>query len=90
MENRLNGFLRERAEETVRNGSRITSVDLNHRAEATVLMRSLRVVLRCVRLETRSASLTKNFFRKNKNVRTLLRPFTPLPLAVGQFPSPAF
>jgi hypothetical protein len=52
--------------ETVRNGSRIISADLNHRAEATVLMKSLRVIQGCSRLELPLIGVTRNFVRKTK------------------------
>ena len=67
MENRLNGFLRDGVEETVRNGSRMISADLSHRAKATVLMRSLRVIQGVAHLETPLAGMTRNFVRKTRS-----------------------
>jgi hypothetical protein len=64
MENRLNGFSSDGAEETVRNGSRIILADFNYRAEATVLMRSLRVIQGLARLGTPLDSITRNFVRR--------------------------
>ncbi len=63
MENRFNGFFSMEAE-TVRNGSRIDSVDLYHRAEAKVLMRSLRVIQGVARFGTRSAGMTETLSEK--------------------------
>jgi hypothetical protein len=75
MENRLNGFPSRWKEETVRNGSRIISVELNHRAEATVLMRSLKVFHGVARLEL-PWPVWLETLSENKKLRTCYTEFT--------------
>jgi hypothetical protein len=69
MENRLNGFSSQRSRRNRWKRFKDYSADLNHRAEATVLMRSLRVIQAVARLEL-VGRYDQELCPENKNSRT--------------------